>query len=566
MAKKKRIFLGELLIEQGLITKDQLNHALEEQKLSREMLGMILIRLGYVSKESLLMPVLAVQMNVPLVRLSETEISPEIIEKLPAKIVSHYKVIPVEFKDDVLSVAMSNPLDIQVLDDVEMIVKTKIQPVLASEDDVDDAIRKYYGVGADTIEDMMSTSGLEKKEDAVVESIDESDSDASISKFLNQILLEAFRDRTTDIHIEPQEDGLSIRYRVDGILYDAQVPSNIKYFQDALNSRIKIMANLNIAEKRLPQDGRFKVRVGGDDLDLRVSFLPTPFGQSVVIRILSSLKLLDLEYLGLMDDDLKQLDTLIRKPHGVIFLTGPTGSGKTTTLYSCLSRVNDSEKKIITVEDPVEYQLKGITQVNINAPIGLTFAAGLRSILRHDPDVIMVGEVRDVETAEIAIQSALTGHLVFSTLHTNDAAGGISRLQDMGIEPFLISSAVECLIAQRLVRKICPECKKALKVTAEIEKDFGLTPGDSKDVTIYEGKGCDACRNTGYKGRQAIYEFLFLNEEIRKMIIENASAGQIKEKAVSMGMKTLREYGWKKVVEGITTPSEVLRVSHEDAA
>lgn len=397
-----------------------------------------------------------------------------------------------------------------------------------------------------------------------IDHIDETDSDASISKFLNQILFEAYQDRATDIHIEPFEDELQIRYRVDGVLMDAKVPSNIKHFKDSINSRIKILSNLNIAEKRMPQDGRFKVRVQGVDIDLRVSFLPTPFGESVVLRVLNSSSLYSFDQLGLNEKERAYLENLIVKPHGIIFLTGPTGSGKTTTLYSCLSRVNTEEKKIITIEDPIEYQLKGITQIQINPKVGLTFAHGLRSMLRHDPDIMMIGEVRDIETAEIAIQVALTGHLIFSTLHTNDAAGGVARLIDMGVEPYLITSTVECFIAQRLIRLCCPKCKKASAMTPEVIKDFEGDVEVDQSLTIYQAEGCEACNFTGYSGREGIYEFLLMTDSIRELIMQRATANQIKDKAMSEGMRTLRQSGWEKVKAGLTTPQEVIRVTQEE--
>jgi len=566
MRIKSKSLLGQLLIENKVITSHQLDEALREQKKTGELLGITLIRLGFVTEENVYLPVLAQQLGVELVHLKERQVSPQVIGKIPAQFAYHYKIIPVEFKDDTLFVAMAKPLDIHVLDDIGLVVKSRIQPVLASEKDIEEAIRKYYGVGAETIEKMMDTVQVQSRNEIIVEDIKEIDSEASIGKFVNQILLEAYKDRATDIHIEPYEDELKIRYRIDGVLYDAKVPPNIKHFKDSINSRIKIMSNLNIAEKRLPQDGRFKVRVGEIDLDLRVSFLPTQYGESVVIRILSTAKLYSLEELGLMERELATLDILIKKPHGVIFVTGPTGSGKTTTLYSCLARVNTVDKKILTIEDPIEYQLRGITQLQINPRIGFTFAAGLRSMLRHDPDIMMVGEVRDPETAEITIQVALTGHLVFSTLHTNDAASAVVRLLDMGVEPYLVASSVECFIAQRLVRLICSRCKEPVTIGADMIKEFGLTENDLTGITIYEGRGCEACKFTGYWGREGIYEFLILTDMIRDMISAKATGSQIKSKAIEQGMRTLRQDGWEKVKKGQTTPSEVIRVTQEESA
>ncbi|MDP3789082.1 MAG: ATPase, T2SS/T4P/T4SS family, partial [Candidatus Omnitrophota bacterium] len=358
------------------------------------------------------------------------------------------------------------------------------------------------------------------------------------------------------------EDELMVRYRIDGVLHETKVPQAIKNFQSAIISRIKIMANLNIAERRLPQDGRMRIKVASDELDLRVSMLPTPYGESVDIRLLGTNLHFELENLGLLGRDLEIMEKMIKKPHGIIFVTGPTGSGKTTTLYACLNKINSKEQKIITIEDPIEYRIKNVTQVQVHPRIGLTFAQGLRSMLRHDPDIMMVGEVRDFETAEITIRVALTGHLVFSTIHTNDAAGGVTRLIDMGIEPFLVASSVECFIAQRLVRVICPECKKEVKPSKEVLRELGVS--EIKDITkvkFYEGTGCDECKRTGYKGRTAIYEILVIDNDIRDLVMERKSADVIKKLAMEHGMRTLRQDGWEKIKMGITTPAEVMRVT-----
>jgi type II secretion system protein E len=563
MNTKTKIPLGQLLVENRVITQEQLDIALKKQKETGELLGAALLTLGFVGEESVFIPILAEQLGVEFVNLRNQDILKDTIAQIPAKFATYYKIMPIHFKEETLTVATTHPLDINIIDAVGLVAPYKVKTVLASEKDIAEAIRKYYGVGAETIDQMMTSVQIDRDKETGTENIEEIDSEASIGKFINQILLEAYKDRATDIHLEPYENDLKIRCRVDGVLVDARVPANIWHFKDSINSRIKIMSNLNIAEKRLPQDGRFQVKVGDVDLDLRVSFLPTQFGESVVIRILSSTKLYDMQDLGLSQKELQILDDLIRKPHGIIFVTGPTGSGKTTTLYSCLSKVNQSDRKIITIEDPIEYQLKGITQIQINPAVGLTFARGLRSMLRHDPDIMMVGEVRDLETAEIAIQIALTGHLVFSTLHTNDAVSGVTRLIDMGVEPYLITSVVECFVAQRLVRRICPKCKQSVKITPEMMKDFGLDEKNAGVTNVYEGKGCEHCNFTGYFGREGIYEFLLLNEKIEELILTRASASQIKNKAVSSGMKTLLEHGWEKVCRGITTPAEVLRVTTE---
>lgn len=505
------------------------------------------------------------------VSLKDITIDPAAIAEVPAKFAYHYVFVPIETDSSSMTVAMVNQPDIQTLDDIALIFKKKIKVVFMSEPDLAEALKKYYGVGADTIEKMVSERAKDDVPDILTEEAlgaAESADDASIIKFINQIMLEAHKDRATDIHIEPYEGELKIRYRIDGMLHNTKVPASIKNFQSSIISRIKIMANLDIAEHRVPQDGRIKIKTGGgEDVDLRVSTIPTPFGESIVIRLLSTnVRFTDfgLADLGLDKKDSETLEALIKKPHGIIFLTGPTGSGKTTTLYTCLNMINDEEKKIITIEDPIEYQMKGVTQIQVNPKTNLTFAEALRSILRHDPDVIMVGEVRDLETAEIVIRTALTGHLVFSTLHTNDAAGGVTRLLDMGIEPFLVTSTVECFIAQRLVRVICPDCKSPVKIKEEVLREMGAERAELSKATVYEGKGCQACRNTGYRGRTAIYEILVMEEPIRELVLRRASADEIMKKAVSLGMKTLFEDGLRKVKQGMTTLSEVIRVAESE--
>ena len=568
MVFKKETLLGQALIDKKLISQQQLDAALKEQKKTGGFLGNVLVGLGYISQDSLLR-VLAEQLGVEFVKLRHLNINPAIIEKVPAKFASHYKIIPIDLKDGVLTIAVTNPLDIHAMDDIKLILGFDTKPVLAGEDDIVEAIRKYYGIGAETLEKMMA--GEEIREEAAGFDVGKSEDaedmaqDASIIKFVNQIFLQAYRDRATDIHIEPYEDEMKVRYRIDGILYDTTIPPSIKHFQSAINSRIKIMANLNIAERRLPQDGRIRLKLAGEDLDLRVSILPTPFGESVDIRILSTGVKFSLESLGLLKRDQVLMEEIIKKPHGIVFVTGPTGSGKTTTLYACLNKINIRQKKIITIEDPIEYQIKGVTQIQVQPRIGLTFAQGLRSMLRHDPDIMMVGEVRDFETAEITIRVALTGHLVFSTLHTNDASGGVTRLLDMGIEPYLAASSVECFIAQRLVRVICSQCKKEVKPSKEVLRELGVEQiKDISKIKFYEGQGCDECKQTGYMGRTAIYEILFIDTDIRDLILARQPADKIKEKGIEKGMRTLRQDGWEKIKRGVTTPSEVLRVTEAE--
>ena len=566
MPLKESELIGQLLVQKGIITVDALERALLEQERMKTLLGETLIRLGAITEEAFY-KALSEQLGVEYIRLRNIEITPSIINEIPARFACYYKLIPISSENDIITIAMANPLDIHTLDDIKLLLKKEIKTALASEGDIIEAIKKYYGVGAETIEKI--TPGVSQERFISVQSQEtqdliESAEDASIIKFVNQLLLEAYRDRATDVHIEPYGDELKVRYRIDGILYDTKVPPTIKNFQSAIISRIKIMANLNIAERRLPQDGRIKIKIGEDEVDLRVSILPTPFGESVVIRLLSTNILFGLQNLGLLKQDLDILERLIKLPHGIIFVTGPTGSGKTTTLYAALSKINGTDKKIITIEDPIEYQLKGVTQIQVQPKINLTFANALRSMLRHDPDVMMVGEVRDYETAEITIRVALTGHLVFSTVHTNDAAGGVTRLLDMGVEPFLVSSAVECFIAQRLVRVICRNCKREFKPDKEILKELGVSKIDLSKVKIYEGKGCEACRYTGYKSRTAIYEILVVSEPIKELILKRTSSDHVKKKALSLGMRTLRQDGWEKILMGITTPAEVIRVTQQE--
>ncbi len=565
MPIKRTILLGENLIQKGLISRRELDIGLKEHKKTGQFLGTSLVKLGFIKEEELYL-VLAEQLKLSYFKLKEITIDPKIIQKLPAKYAFHYKLIPVKFENDELTVAVSDPLDLRTIDDLRLLLSLDVVSVLATESDIYEAIRKYYGIGGETIEKIMDTTELTKEltlSTSKTEDVADLAEDASIIKFVNQILVQAVKDRATDIHIEPYEDELKVRYRIDGVLYDISVPSNIKYFQAAIVSRIKIMSNLDIVERRLPQDGRIKIKAGQEELDLRISILPTQFGESVDIRLLSGKMLYSLKNLGLSPSDISILGKLIEKPYGIIFVTGPTGSGKTTTLYACLSKIDKKDKKIITIEDPIEYQLKGVTQIQIHPSIGLSFATGLRSMLRHDPDIMMVGEVRDFETLEITIRVALTGHLVFSTIHTNDAAGAVARLLDMGAEPYLVASSVECFIAQRLVRLICLNCKTAVKPNKEVLVEFGIKE-DVNNLTIYEGKGCESCKFTGYRGRTGIYEFLVMNEEIRDLIIHRSSSDQIKKKALELGMHTLRMDGWERVKKGITTLDEVIRVTKED--
>ena len=561
--------LGELLVQKGLLSASQLAEAMTAQQRTHEYLGVILVRLGMLT-EAQLMESLAEQLDLPFVRLAEQPIDPTVLAKVPAKFASRYRLMPISFEQNALQIAIADPFDVQTLDELRLLLSCDIQPVLASQREIQDAIQRHYGLGASAVEQLLNADGRTDTAPArITEDISARVNEASVISFVNQVILQAVKDRSTDIHFEPYETYMRIRERVDGILYEVPIPPDLVRLHQAVVSRIKVMAHLDIAERRLPQDGRIKVRLSADgatakgkngsqELDLRVSILPTSFGEGVDIRILSSGMLYSLRHLGLASDHHAILTRLIERPHGIVFVTGPTGSGKNTTLYSCLSKLNLPDRKIITIEGPVEYQISGISQIQVHPKIGLSFAQGLRSVLRHDPDIIMVGEVRDPETAEITIRSALTGHLVFSTLHTNDAAGGVTRLLDMGIEPFLVASSVLCFIAQRLVRVVCDQCAEAVPAEASLREQFGVT---ELPPTLKRGRGCAACKGAGYKGRTAIYEFLEVDEQIQSLILRRASSHEIVRSAQPRGMRTLRQDGWQKILQGMTTPQEVLRVT-----
>ncbi|MCM8781052.1 MAG: Flp pilus assembly complex ATPase component TadA [Candidatus Omnitrophica bacterium] len=568
MPRKLDTVLSEALIEQKLITKEELERFLKEAESLDLTLQQVLMKHNRL-KEKDILRILAERLGIAYLDLRELSVDKTVIDKVPVKIASYYKFLPVQIKDRVMTIAVSYPLDVRTQDEIRTQLGYDIEIALSCQDDISEALKRYYGLAADTLEKIVSSASqvmetpLETTRQKV-EDIERLAEDASVIKLVNQIILDAYRKRATDIHIEPYRQGLSIRYRIDGLLYESPVPAEIRNFLSAIISRIKIMSNLNIVERRLPQDGSAVVKVQDQMLDLRISTIPTPYGESVVIRILPTKMLFSLEKLGLSKRDLQIFEELIQRPHGIIFVTGPTGSGKTTTLYACLSRINTKDRKIITIEDPIEYDLPGVTQIQVMPEIGLDFARGLRSILRHDPDIIMVGEVRDLETAEIAIRVALTGHLVFSTLHTNDAPSGITRLIDIGLEPYLVSSSVEAFIAQRLIRLICLDCRyedtsAPIELKEMIAKDLGLKSIDA--VKISRGKGCPSCNFTGFFGRTAIYEILLLDGAIRDLILKKTPSGQIKRLALSRGMHTLRQDGWQKVIAGLTTPEEVMRVT-----
>jgi type II secretion system protein E len=458
-------------------------------------------------------------------------------------------------------VVVSNPFDTGMLNSVRFDARGPVRFALATKIEIEKALKKYYGVGAETLDEMAEDEPLELLVGEDKE-ITESDQEASVIKFVNQVIWEAFKDRSTDIHFEPAEDELRIRYRIDGILHQTPMPPQLKRYQAALISRIKVMSGMNISEKRLPQDGRINVRIKGEEIDIRVSTVPTVYGESVSLRLLTRGKIfLSLDKLGFSPLEEKAIREIIIKPHGIFLVTGPTGSGKSTSLYAFLSTINSVQKRIITIEEPVEYELKGINQIAVRPDIGLTFAMGLRHILRQDPNVIMVGEIRDLETAEIAIRAALTGHLVFSTLHTNDAPSAFTRLIDMGIEPFLVASSVEAVMAQRLVRTICPHCKQEQKVEHDYLRRIAFPENEIETAKFWRGAGCEECRQLGYQGRMGIYELLVLNESLRPLILSRAPSSTIAQRAIEYGMRTLRVDGWNKVRAAQTTIEEVLRVT-----
>ncbi len=559
--------LGQVLVSQGKLDPDDLEMAVREHNKTGDRLAGVLVRMGLSSEEEV-QRALAEQLQMPFVKISERQIPKEIVEKMPAKLVNHYNLVPLEQNNGTLRVAVVDPLNIHMLDDLRFLLKVEIEPVVSTKKEIDDAIKRYYGIGAATVEGMIEDhrdDGNPVDAERGIENIDEMAEDASIVRFVNQIINEAMNDRATDIHVEPLEQELRVRYRIDGLLYEAAIPPSIKRFQSAIISRIKIMADLNIAERRLPQDGKIKIRAGEKEFDLRVSTVPTPYGESIAIRILSrESELVSLERLGLDDHNLSLLSVMIEKPHGILFVTGPTGSGKSTTLYASLSTINKTDKKILTVEDPIEYRIPGVTQVQVQEHIDLTFKHVLRSFLRQDPDVIMVGETRDSETAQTAIQAALTGHMVFSTLHTNDACGAVSRLMDMGIEPFLIASSVEGLIAQRLVRVLCPHCKESYNPPEEVLARLRTQKMDITGANFMRPVGCEKCRFTGFRGRTAIYEIVKITESLKAMIVDRRPANVLKKQAIADGLRTIREDGFIKVKAGVTTIDEVMRVTMED--
>jgi type II secretory ATPase GspE/PulE/Tfp pilus assembly ATPase PilB-like protein len=562
--------LLDVLVKSGLVSIENAAQYIQSAEQEHKNLNSYLIRHEILTEREII-DALAKELNLPILDLKEKDIAQSVIDRVPVKFASFYKFMPVAIEGNTLTLAISSPLDVRMEDDIRVHLGLEPQVVLALRSDIHEALKKYYGLASDTIDRILTKHPNRRKTDGNqetwVEDIEKQSEDPSVSKLVNQIILEAYQKRATDIHIEPYRDKMRLRYRIDGILMDANLPPEARHFLLPMVSRIKIMSNLSITEKRLPQDGSTVVRTKDQDLDLRISTMPALRGESMVIRILPTKSMRTrLEDLGLNEKNARKFRELIQASHGIIFVTGPTGSGKTTTLYACLHELNHDDQKIITIEDPIEYEMEGITQIAISPKLNFSFAEGLRNILRHDPDIIMVGEVRDLDTAEIAIRTSLTGHLVFSTLHTNDAASGITRLIDMGVEPYLVASSVEAFVAQRLIRLICPQCKEEdTKVPDTVRQEMAVSLGiRPEEVKVYQGRGCEMCNKTGYYGRTAIYEILRMDETIRAMLTSKPSSERVKQTAMKNGMATLRQNGWQCVAGGVTTVSEVLYVSSKD--
>ncbi len=561
--------IGQILVDLGFITDAQLENLLEEQQQrSGEMLGQIAINLNLISEEQLAQA-LAEQMNMQVVNLGDMVISPEVIGMLTEPMAQLYRVVPISFKDNVLTIAMCDPQKLSVVDELRSFLGYEIRPAVATERDVARALERYYAAGGESVETLIADMEQDDELRAAVKALETegpldlssaealADS-APVRKLLNMVLLLAIRDHASDLHFEPFENEFKIRIRADGVLYEMVPPP--RHLALAITTRIKVMSNLDIAERRLPQDGRIRLTVGGHPVDLRVSVLPTMFGESVVMRILDrSVVMLDLNAVGMDSTTLALFREVIRRPNGIVLVTGPTGSGKTTTLYGALNELNTLEDKLITTEDPVEYDIDGIIQMPVDAAIGNSFAACLRSILRQDPDKILVGEIRDLETAEIAIQSSLTGHLVFSTLHTNDAPSTVTRLRDMGVPPFLLTATLEAVLAQRLVRKICPQCREQTMPSTDTLAQLDLSPDDVVDKKFYRGRGCAACNSTGFKGRTGLFEYMPINDQVREEINRGGSTERLRDVALQSGMRPLRPAGLEKIYAGLTTVEEVIR-------
>lgn len=555
--------IGDILLQNGYVTEEQLQEALEIQTENGARLGDILLEKEYVT-EDVILSALSAQLDISFVELEDYVIDPEVVHSIPDKVARKYFVIPIARDEMGITLAMNDPTNVQAIDDIQLMTNATVFPVIARRGEIGKLLDEYY-VSEDSVENLLED--LEEGDIQIIK--DEADltsssggleDDAPVIKLVNLVILEALRNRASDVHLEPFEDHFYIRQRIDGVLQ--LLPEPPRNLWSGLISRIKVMANLNIAETRLPQDGRIKLKLSGKEIDLRVSCLPTVFGESVVLRILDrGAVMLSLDQLGMQEKDLVSTREVIQNPNGIIVVTGPTGCGKTTTLYAAVSEINKPEDKVITVEDPVEYEVPGLVQVQVNEKVGMTFASALRSILRQDPDTIMIGEVRDVETAEIAVQASLTGHLVLATLHTNEAATAVTRLVDMGIEPFLLTSTVRCIIAQRLVRLNCELCKEAYEPETSDLHDLGLKEEDYKGVTFYHGIGCDECAKTGFRGRLGIFEYFPMADAIRELVLQKEPAAVLYREALKEGMTPMFYDGWLKARAGLTSIEEVIRVA-----
>jgi type IV pilus assembly protein PilB len=558
--------IGQILIDLGFIEEDHLEMLLgEQQRNPGEKLGRIALEMGLISEEQL-SQALAEQLDMQVVTIGDTRLPAELLEKIPEAMAQLYRVAPIQFKNNVLTVATCEPQNLSIQDEMRQFLGYDIQIVVAAERDLQKTLDKYYAGASESLESVVESLRGDEELAAVatgdgpveLASVEAMADSAPVRKLLNIVLLTAIKEHASDIHFEPFEDEFRIRVKADGVLYELVPPP--RHLAFAITTRIKVMANLDIAERRMPQDGRIELAVGGHPIDLRISVLPTMFGESVVMRVLDrSVVSLDLTKVGMDDAMIEDFRVVMAKPNGIVLVTGPTGSGKTTTLYSALSELNKITEKIITTEDPVEYDIEGIIQIPIDPDIGNTFAQCLRSILRQDPDKILVGEIRDLETAEIAVQASLTGHLVFSTLHTNDAAGTVTRLKDMGIPTYMITATVEAILAQRLVRRICSQCREAVDVSEGALYELGLEPKDIEGKQFFRGAGCDACNSTGYKGRVGLFELMVLNDDLREMIMKNSSTDELRERAKTYGMVTLRDSGMAFAEDGTTTLDEVIR-------
>ncbi len=565
--------LGEILIKEKLVTKEQLDQALAHQKKSGGRLGGALVKLGFISDEEIT-GVLSRQYGVPAINLSYYEVDGAVVKLVPQETATRYQVVPLSRVGSTLTIAMADPTNVFAMDDIKFMTGLKVEPVVASESAITEAISKFYGSSGGTseqeLEKVMAQIGAEdadvelaeEEEELSAAELEHAAEDAPVIKLVNLILTEALHKGASDIHIEPYEKDFRVRFRIDGVLHNFMNPP-LK-LKDAMTSRMKIMAKLDISEKRLPQDGRIMLKLTKDgrkkELDYRVSVCPTLHGEKIVMRLLDKENLrLDMTKLGMEQESLTKFEKAILKPYGMVLVTGPTGSGKTNTLYSSVARLNQPDTNIMTAEDPVEFQLMGINQVQMKEQIGLNFASALRSFLRQDPNIILVGEIRDFETAEIAVKAALTGHLVLSTLHTNDAPSTISRLMNMGIEPFLVATSVHLICAQRLVRRVCTECKEEVHLPPQALIDVGYSPEEAKTTKVYKGKGCERCNGSGYKGRTGLYEVMEINDELRELVLVGASALELKKKAIEQGMITLRRSGLIKIGLGMTTIEEVIR-------